>query len=341
MKLGLGIPWDEARPRLPMERIQLAEQLGFDSVWTAEAYGSDAFTPLSFIAAQTQRLRLGTSVAQVAARPPTTAAMTAATLDALSGEGRVILGLGLSGPQVVEGWYGQPWGQPGKRLADYVQIVRKAWRRAEPLHHDGEELQLPYQGAGASGLGKPLRSILHANADLPIWLGTGAPRHVQLTAELADGWLPFGFVPGMMEHYRPALERGFAARHGRPENFEIQASCHVFCTEDVRAALEQQKVVYALYVGGMGHRQLNFHQQLMMRRGYAAEAERVQELFLGGHREEAAAAVPDEYVDDAALIGSPERLRERLLRWRDSGATGLILHGADERALRLLAEVVC
>ena len=322
-----------------MARIRLAEQLGFDSVWTAEAYGSDAFTPLSFIAAHTERLRLGTAVAQVAARPATTTAMTAATLDALAGEGRVILGLGLSGPQVVEGWYGQPWGHPGRRLADYVRILRKAWRREGPLLHDGEELQLPYRGEGASGLGKPLRSILHANADIPVWLGTGAAGHVRLTAELADGWLPFGFVPGMMGHYREALEHGFAARGGRPGGFEIQASCHLLCTEDVRTALERQKALYALYVGGMGHERLNFHKQLMARRGYAREAERVQELFLAGRRDEAAAAVPDEYVDDAALIGPPKRLRERFLPWLDSGATGIIVHGADDRALRLLADV--
>ncbi len=321
-----------------MARIQLAEQIGFDSVWTAEAYGSDAFTPLSFIAAHTERLRLGTSVAVVAARPATTTAMTAATLDALAGEGRVIVGLGLSGPQVVEGWYGQPWGQPGRRLADYVRIMRKAWRREGPLSHDGEELQLPYRGAAASGLAKPLRSILHANPDIPIWLGTGAGPHVRLTAELADGWLPFGFVPGMMPHYSQALEQGFAARGGRPKHFELQASCHVCYTEDVRAALDRQKSFYALYVGGMGHERLNFHKKLMARRGYAQEAERVQELFLAGQRDEAAAAVPDEYVDDAALIGPPQRLRERFKAWLDCGITGLIVHGADERAMRLLAK---
>ncbi len=339
MKLGIAIEWAGAQLDIPIQRIQLAEELGFDSVWTAEAYGSDAMTPLAYIAAHTQRLRLGTGVAQLAARPPAAAAMAANTVDALAGRGRMIFGLGLSGPQIVEGWYGQPWGQPHQRLREYVDIVRAALRREEPLAYDGEVFSLPYRGAGSAGMGKPLRSILHTRAELPIWLGTGSQRNVELTAEIADGWLPFGFVPGMLEQYRPWLETGFRrAGSGKSlRDFEIQAGCQVHAGDDVAKALAKIKPMHAFYVGGMGHPKRNFHRQLMERRGYAETAARVHELFAAGRRDEAALAIPDEYVDDGALVGPPARIVERLARWRDSGVTGLTLHGADDDSMRLIA----
>ena len=209
MKLGLSIGYSGAKLRIPIERIKLAEHLGYDSVWTAEAYGSDAITPLAWIAAQTERIRLGTGIMQLAGRTPAMAAMQAQTVDALAGGGRVIAGLGVSGPQIVEGWYGEPWGKPYWRLRDYIQIMRKINLREDPVTHDGREYQLPYTGEGALGIGKPLMSILHTNKDLPIWLGSGSEATVKLTAELCDGWLPMHFVPGRMDFYRPWVEEGF------------------------------------------------------------------------------------------------------------------------------------
>ena len=341
MKLGIALPWAGRRLQVPVRRVQLAERLGFDSVWAAEAYGSDALTPLAYLAALTRQIRLGTSIMQLAARSPTATAMAMASLEHLAGEGRVICGLGVSGPQVVEGWYGQPWGRPHHRLRDYVAIMRKAWNREEPLVHEGEELQLPWRGPGASGLAKPLRMILHANPRLPVWLGTGSRKNVILTAEVADGWHPFGFVPGSMRVYRPWLEEGFRRAGGGKSwrDFEIQAGCSLELTDDVTGALEALKPQVALYVGGMGHPRMNFHKRQMIRRGYPEAAERIQELYLAGRREEAIAAVPDDYVDEGALIGPVERLRQRLAEWRNSGITGLTLHGGSEEALREVARL--
>jgi len=341
VKLGIMLPWAGARLRVPVETIRLAEQLGYDSLWTGEAYGSDALTPLAYAAALTRRIRLGTSVLQLAARTPAATAMAMATLDQLAGEGRAICGLGVSGPQIVEGWYGQPWGRPAHRVRDYVAILRKVFARKEPVAHAGREISLPYTGPGSLGMGKPLKSILHTNAALPIWLGTGSEAMVKLTAEIADGWLPFGFHPGMMRLYRPWLEEGFRRAGGGKSlgGFEIQAGCTVQITDDVRAALDAQKPGTALYVGGMGHPRMNFHKQRMIRCGYPEAAERVQELFLAGRRDEAARAVPDEFLDEASLVGPVGRIRERWPRLRDSGATGLTIHTHQEEAIRLLAEL--
>ncbi len=214
MKLGLALPWANPKVKLPVERVQFAERLGFDSVWTAEIYGQDAITPLAFLAAHTRRIRLGTAVIQAAARTPAATALAMATVDQLAGGGRVIIGLGLSGPQIVEGWYGQPWGDPRVRLRDYVTIMRKVLRREGPVSHDGPEIALPYRGPGSSGLGKPLKSVLHTDPNTQIYLGTGTPANVKLTAELADGWLPMGYNPETKAVYRPWLEEGLA-RAGR------------------------------------------------------------------------------------------------------------------------------
>jgi F420-dependent oxidoreductase-like protein len=341
MKLGLSIGYSGAELRLPVEKVQLAERLGFDSVWSAEAYGSDAVTPLAYLAAVTERIRLGTGVMQLAARTPAACAMAAATVDALAGGNRFIAGIGVSGPQIVEGWYGQPWGSPYYRIKDYVTIMRKVLKREEPVSHLGREISLPYSGPGATGLGKPLRSILHPNPNLPIWLGTGTESNVKLTAEIADGWLPLGFVPGSMKTYRPWLEEGFQrAGNGKSlEDLEIQSGVTVLITDDLREAFRKMKPNIALYVGGMGHRDKNFHNDMMVRRGYADAAKQIQELYLSGRKGEAIEAVPDEYCDEGSLVGPPARIRERYKAWADSGLTGLTINSDQEEALELMAEL--
>jgi F420-dependent oxidoreductase-like protein len=341
MKLGLSIGYSGAELRLPVDKVLLAERLGFDSVWTAEAYGSDAITPLAFLAAQTKRIRLGTGIMQLAARTPAAAAMAAATVDALAGGNRVIAGLGVSGPQIVEGWYGQPWGRPYWRIRDYVAIMRKIFERKEPVRHEGREISLPYTGPGALGVGKPLTSILHMNPRLPIWLGTGTEANVKLTAEIADGWLPLGFVPRLMPMLRPWLEEGFRRAGGGKsfKNFEIQARADVVVTDDVRGALARMKPRVALYAGGMGHRDTNFHKDMMVRRGFAGAAQRIQELYLAHRKDEAIAAVPDEFCDEMALVGPAARIRERYQAWADSGITGLTIVADQPEAMTLMAEL--
>jgi F420-dependent oxidoreductase-like protein len=341
MKLGLYIGYSGAELRLPVEKVQLAERLGFDSVWTAEAYGSDAITPLAYLAALTKRIRLGTGIMQLAARPPAAAAMAAGTVDALAGGGRVIAGLGVSGPQIVEGWYGQPWGKPTTRIRDYVAIMRKIFERKEPVAHAGREIALPYTGPGALGVGKPLMSILHMNPRLPIWLGTGTEANVKLTAEIADGWLPLGFVPRLMPVLRPWLEEGFRRAGGGKglAGFEIQPSIQVAITDDVKGALARMKPRVALYAGGMGHRDKNFHKEMMIRRGFAEAAQRIQELYLAKRKAEAEAAVPDEFCDEMALVGPAGRIRERYRAWADSGITGLTLVTEQPEAMELMASL--
>ena len=341
MKLGLGIGYSGSKLRVPIERIKLAEHLGYDSVWTAEAYGSDAITPLAWIAAQTERIRLGTGIMQLAGRAPAMCAMQAQTVDALAGGGRVIAGLGVSGPQIVEGWYGEPWGKPYWRLRDYIQIMRKVNLREDPVTHDGREYQLPFTGEGALGIGKPLMSIMHTNRELPIWMGSGREATVKLTAELCDGWLPMHFVPGRMDHYRPWVEEGFRrAGNGKSwKDFEIQAGGRVIITDDVKAALAESKPGIALYVGGMGHKDLNFHNEHMVQRGYPDVAEKVQELYLAGRKQEAIAAIPDEYVDDAGLYGSVDRIEQRWGAWADSGITGFTVNTHQEEAVELMADL--
>jgi F420-dependent oxidoreductase-like protein len=340
MKVGLSIGYSGATLDIPVELVQRAEELGYDSVWTAEAYGSDAVTPLAFLAAKTQRIRLGTAIMQLAARTPANAAMSAATVDALAGGGRFIAGIGVSGPQIVEGWYGQPWGKPYYRIKDYVTIMRRIFEREAPVTHQGSEISLPYTGPGAMGVGKPLKSILHMRPDIPIYLGTGNEATVKLTAEIADGWLPLGFVPGSLPEYRPWLEDGFRRSGGKRNfgNFEIQASVHVVVDRDVKSALAKLKPEVALYVGGMGHRDKNFHKDIMIRRGFKDAAERIQELYLAQRKEEAAAAVPDEWVDQKSLVGPPARIKERYRGWEDSGLTGLTVRSRQPEAIEVMAE---
>ena len=341
MKLGLSIGYSGAHLDLPVARVQLAERLGYDSVWTAEAYGSDALTPLAYLAAVTKRIRLGTGIMQLAARTPAAAAMAAGTIDALAGGGRVIAGLGVSGPQIVEGWYGQPWGKPYWRLRDYVAIMRKVFARKAPVRHEGREISLPYTGPGSAGLAKPLTSILHMRPDIPIWLGTGGESTVKLTAEIADGWLPLGFTPARMKAFRPWLDEGLRRAGGGKtlRDLEIQPRAFVVLTDDVRAGLLTLKPRVALYVGGMGHRDKNFHTQAMTANGYGLAAERIQELYLAGRKAEAVAAVPDDFIDEGALVGPRDRIRERFRAWVDSGATGLTVATQQDEAIELMANV--
>ena len=340
MKLGLNLGYSGPNLTLPIEKVKLAEQLGYDSVWTAEAYGSDAITPLAYIAAHTERIRLGTAVIQLAGRTPANAAMAMATLDQLAGGNRVICGIGVSGPQIVEGWYGQPWGRPYYRIKDYVAIMKKIWAREEPVTHEGKEISLPYEGQGAKGVGKPLKSILHMNPDIPVWLGTGMESTVRLTAEIADGWLPLGYVPESAHLYQEWIDEGLAKAGKSRSDFEAQAGTQVIITEDsgeaVRTALQLLKPTTALYVGGMGHKNLNFHKEMMVRRGFGDAADRIQELYLAKRKDEAIAAVPDEFVDQGALVGPEPRIRRRFRDWEDSAVTGLTITG-DGQALTLAA----
>lgn len=340
MKLGLSIGYSGAHLDVPVNLVQRAEELGYDSVWTAEAYGSDAVTPLAYLAAVTKRIKLGTGIMQLAARTPANAAMSAATVDAMAGGGRFIAGLGVSGPQIVEGWYGQPWGKPYWRVRDYVTIMRKIFRREGPVSHDGKEIALPYTGPGAMGIGKPLKSILHMNADLPIYLATGTETMVKLTAEIADGWLPMGFMPGAMEEYRPWLEEGFRrAGDGKSlKNFSVVASVHVQVDDDVKGALAKLKPEVALYVGGMGHKTKNFHNDIMVRRGFGDAARRIQELYLANRKDEAIAAVPDEWVDMKSLVGPPARIRERYRAWEDCGADTISVRSRQPEAIEVMAQ---
>lgn len=341
MKLGLEIAYSGAHMRLPMDKILKAEELGFDAVWTAEAYGSDAFTPLAYIAALTKKLRLCTGIAQLAARPPANCAMVAQTLEELAGRGRVVVGLGVSGPQIVEGWYGQPWGKPTTRIRDYVAIMKKIWKREGPVSHDGPEIRLPYDGPGSSGLGKPLKSILHGNPDIPVMLGTATPANLRLTGEIADGWLSMHTTPESIEGQLRHVREGFAKRgDGKAmADFEIVANVRVVITDDVRAALDTARATYALYVGGMGAKSKNFHKESMIERGYGEAAERIQELYLAGRKAEAEAAVPDEFLDEGALVGPPARIRERFDRWRSSPVTHLRMVAPDIEAMELIANI--
>jgi F420-dependent oxidoreductase-like protein len=339
MRFGLNAGYSGARMSLDMKLIREADELGFHSVWTAEAYGSDAVTPVAWIAAQTNRIHVGTGIMQMPARTPAMTAMTATTLDQLSG-GRFLLGLGPSGPQVVEGWHGVPYGKPMKRTREYVEIVRAIWAREKPLEHSGEHYQIPYRGEGATGLGKPLKSILHGR-QIPIYVAAVGPKSVAQAAEIADGWLPIFFSPYRAPQvYRPSLEAGFRKAGGGKDasRFDIAAGPTVIVGDDVAACLQFIKPILALYIGGMGARGKNFYNDLARRYGFEKEAAKIQDLYLDGKKNEAAAAVPDQLADEVSLVGSKERIRDRLAPWRESGVTTMICALQQPEALRLLAE---
>jgi F420-dependent oxidoreductase-like protein len=340
MRLSLMVGFSGRHVDLPMESILEADRLGFHAVWTSEAWGSDAITPLAWIGAQTKNVRLGTAIMQMQARTPAMTAMTAITLDQLSG-GRFLLGLGLSGPQVVEGWYGQPYSHPLARTREYVHILRQIFARQGRLHFDGEHYQIPYKGADSTGLGKPLKSMLHSRPDMPIYLAAIGPKNVALTAEIADGWLPIFFSPERYDEvFRPHVEAGLSAAGKSIESFDIAPTVHVTVSEDVEAALNRLKPMLALYIGGMGARGKNFYFDLVCRYGYEEAAHTIQELYLSGRQLDAMSAVPDSLVDEVALCGPRERIQERLARWQTVPVQTLNLVVDDLDSLRTMAELV-
>ncbi|MEM9955763.1 MAG: LLM class F420-dependent oxidoreductase [Chloroflexota bacterium] len=342
MKLGLAVGYSGARIDLPMDMILEADRLGYDSVWTSEAYGSDAVTPLAWIGALTKNIKLGSAIMQMPARTPAMTAMTAITLDQLSG-GRMLLGLGLSGPQVVEGWHGKAYGKPLGKTREYVSIMRKIFARQEPMTHDGKHYKIPYEGDDATGLGKPLKSIIHGREDLPIYIASIGPKNVELTAEIADGWLPIFFSPERYpEYFKEQVESGFAkAGNGKSiANFDIAPSVYVAMDDNLAMARNQVRPMLALYVGGMGAKGKNFYHDLAVRYGFEAEANTIQDLYLSGDRAGAMVAVPDEMIDAVALVGPRERIAERIDMWKNSDVTTLVVQTNDIETVRALAEMV-
>jgi F420-dependent oxidoreductase-like protein len=343
MKLGLQLGyWGAQPPTDALEKILEAERLGFDTVFTAEAWGSDAFGPLAWWGSSTSTIRLGTSIVQLSARTPASCAMHALTLDHLSG-GRFVLGLGVSGPQVVEGWYGGPFGRPLARTREYVDIVRQVLAREAPVRSDGPHYPLPYGGEGALGLGKPLRPITHPlRADLPIWLGAEGPRNVALTGEIADGWLAVFHSARLAPIYEEWLAEGLArpgARRTR-ETFEVVTNCQIVVTDDRPAALARQKPVLAHYVGGMGAPGMNFHADLFRRVGFGTAVDQIMTRFQAGDRAGAVAAVPDEMVDEIAVVGDAAHVRAEVSRREAAGVSMLLVGCRDAAHVRELGDLL-
>jgi F420-dependent oxidoreductase-like protein len=340
LRLGLNTGyWAGGPPPGIAEAVIEAERLGFDSVWTAEAYGSDALMPLAWWGAATERIKLGTAIVQISARTPAATAMAAMTLDHLSG-GRVILGLGVSGPQVVEGWYGQPFAKPLARMREYIGVLRDIWARAGPVTNDGPHYPLPLPGG--TGLGKPLKSSIHPlRSEIPIYLAAEGPKNIAMAAELCDGWLALFYSPYKDDLYRDALGEGFARAGARrtADEFEVAATVPLIVTDDVEGAADALRPMYALYFGGMGARGTNFHANVAIRMGYEAEVAKIQELYLGGHKDDAAAAVPTQLLEQLTLIGPKEKIRHDLEAWRESIVTTLLV-GGDQQTLRTAAELV-
>lgn len=338
MRLGIMLGYASGKIRLPVELVREADRLGVYAVWTAEAYGSDAVAPLAWLGSQTERIRLGTAIMQMPGRTPANAAMTAMTLNQLSG-GRFLMGLGLSGPQVVEGWHGVSYARPLSRSREYVAIVRKIFRK-ERVTHDGEVYQLPYQGDDATGLGKPLKTTLDADPDIPIYLAALGPKNVALTAEIADGWLPIFFSPKRYEDvYRPHVEEGLARAGKRMETFDIAPMVSVVIDESLEACYNALRPMLALYIGGMGSREQNFYNDLAVRYGYEAAARDVQDLYLSGRRGEAMSKIPGGLIDEVALVGPQERVKERLQLWQESPITTLNMMIGDLETLRAMVEI--
>jgi F420-dependent oxidoreductase-like protein len=342
MRLGLNLGYFGTAVADDLTLVTEAEKLGYDSVWTAEAYGTDAVTPLAYLAGVTDRIRLGSAILQMPARTPAMTAMTAVTLDKMS-KGRFMLGLGVSGPQVVEGWHGRPYGKPLRVTREYVSIVRRILARREPVTFDGEYYQIPYRGEGASGLGKPLKLISKPdNPDLPIYLAAIGPNNVRLAAEIADGWLPIFYSPERSDQvYQPLLEEGFASS-GDPTKaarFDVAPSVIAFAGDDIDRARLQAKPMLALYIGGMGAKGRNFYNDLAQRYGYGEAADEIQDLYLAGKKVEATLAVPDALVDEVCLVGPKPVLADRLEAWRDSGVSTLIVSTLDIETMRTIAEL--
>ena len=340
IKLGFNTGyWGSGPPAGALDSIREAERLGFDSIWTAEAYGSDCLTPLAWWGAHTSTVRLGTAITQMSARTPAATAMAAMTLDHLSG-GRFILGLGASGPQVVEGWYGQPYPKPLARTREYIDIVRSIVRRDQPVVHHGEFFDMPY--AGGSGIGKALKSTVHPlRTEIPIFLGAEGPKNVALAAEICDGWLPLFFSPKQDAFYRECLDRGFAA-NGDPTKsarFEVASTVMIVPGDDVEQCADLVRPFLALYAGGMGAREVNFHFELFARMGYEDVAIKVQELYLAGKKAEAAAAIPLAMVQDVALVGPADKMKAELEQWKETCITTFLVSGP-QQVLALYADLI-
>ncbi len=338
MKLKLGLALGQWGTRPPKDIVRVAkraEELGYWAVFSAEAYGSDAFTPLAWIGSHTKKIRLGTAVVQLSARTPASTAMHALTLDHLS-QGRMLLGLGVSGPQVVEGWYGQPFSKPLSRTREYIEIIRKVLARNEPMTNSGQHYPIPYpaDAKGSWGLGKPLKSITHPlRSDVPIYLGAEGPKNVALSTEICDGWLPLYYSPWREHVYADAIVN-------RKDSFEILYPMIVHLTDDLEKGLLHAKSIIALYIGGMGARDRNFHNELIGRFGFEAEAKLVQDLYLEGKKGAAAMAVPDELADEVSLVGPIERIKDRIQKWEESAVTGLLIGPQSAENMNKIAEVV-
>jgi len=341
MKLGMQIGYSGAGVSDTVDAAKLADELGFHSIWTAEAYGSDAISPLVWMGAHTSNVKLATGIMQMPARTPAMTAMTAATIDALSG-GRFICGLGLSGPQVVEGWHGVLYGKPLVKTREYVEILRAIWKREKPLEFEGEHYQIPYAGPSATGLGKPLKSILHPRPDIPIVIAAIGPKNIALSGEIADGFIPAFFNPYRSDVFTEPLAQGFKRRASdlRPSSeFDVFASAAVIETDDIQQALGFVKPGLALYIGGMGARGRNFYNDLACRYGFEAAAKEIQDLYLDGKKAEAIAAVPDELADAVSLVGPKERIKDRLEAWKESPCTVLLLGGGRRQTFEMMAEL--
>jgi F420-dependent oxidoreductase-like protein len=340
MRLGLNVGYSGSKLEIPMDLVQEADRLGYYVCWTSEAYGSDAITPLAWIGAHTQNIKLGTAIMQMPARTPAMTAMTAMSLDALSG-GRMVVGIGLSGPQVVEGWHGVSYGKPLAKTREYVAILRKIFAREQPLTHEGEHYTVPYNGADATGLGKPLKSILHARKDMPIYVASIGPKNVELTAEIADGWLPIFYSPERYPNYfKEQVDAGLAKSGKSLAEFDIAPSVAVFIEDDLEMSYNQVKPMLALYIGGMGAKGKNFYNELATRYGFEEAAATIQDLYLSGQKAEAMAAVPNELVDAVALVGPKERIKDRLQLWQNSEVTTLNIQTFDINTVRTMAELV-
>jgi F420-dependent oxidoreductase-like protein len=343
VKLGLTLGTGGNKATVDMDYVREAENLGYDSVWTAEAWGSDALTPAAWVLAQTSKIKVGTGIVQMSARTPSSVAMAAMSLDHLSG-GRFILGLGPSGPQVIEGWYGVPYGRPLTRLREYVEIIRKILARKEPLRHEGYHYQIPLTGEGTTGLGKPLKSVLHGNPDMKIVSAAISPAGVKAAAEIVDGFIPIYMDPDRYEVFEPDINAGFAKAGGGKSlsDFMVLAFCQVRMNDDLEAARQPVRENLAFYIGGMGARDKNFYNDFAKRIGYVDAAVEIQDHFLAGRRKEAADAVPDELVDRTALVGPKDRIIERLQDWKKAANKGqvhtIVTRGASVDALRVLAE---
>ncbi|MGA9376692.1 MAG: LLM class F420-dependent oxidoreductase [Mycobacterium sp.] len=343
MKLGLQLGyWGAKPPTDHAELVATAEAEGFDTVFTAEAWGSDAYTPLAWWGRETKRMRLGTSVLQLSARTPTACAMAALTLDHLSG-GRHIVGLGVSGPQVVEGWYGAKFPKPLARTREYIDILRQVWARQAPVHSAGPHYPLPLTGEGTSGLGKNLKPITHPlRADIPVMLGAEGPKNVALAAEICDGWLPIFYSPRIAGMYNEWLDEGFArpgARRTR-ETFEICATAQVVVTDDRPAVMELMKPHLALYMGGMGAEDTNFHADVYRRMGYTEVVDDVTKLFRNDRKDEAAKVIPDELVDDSAIVGNLDYVKEQIKAWEAAGVTMMVVGARSSEQITDLAALV-